>query len=99
MAWRRGRSSDLSRQMCFYLDGFEEVQVVEEVLLCMVQPDARGLTEDFLYQQCYLLVRDGHKLLQTAPATLPGTHVPQVDGVTSKQDLIGRQETGSVAAV
>lgn len=55
-AWRRGRSCDLSRQMFFYLDGFEEVQVVEEVLLCMVQPDARGPTEDILYQQRYLLV-------------------------------------------
>lgn len=78
--------------MCFYLHGLEEVQVVQEVLLGMVQPDGRGLTEDFLYQHGHLPVRDCHKVLQTLLAPLPGTHVPQVDPETFEQDLRGRQE-------
>lgn len=75
------------RQLCLYLDGFEEVQVVQEVLLSQVQPGGRGLTDDFLHQRGNLWVRDRHKVLHTALAPLPGTHVPQVDPETFKEDL------------
>lgn len=58
----------------------------------MVEPDGRHLTEEVLYQHQHLLVRDCHKVLQTLLASLPGTHVPEVDPETFQQDL--RWKTG-----
>ena len=70
-----------------YLDGFEEVQVVQEELLSVVQPSGRGLTDHFLYVHRHLSVRNHHKVLQ-APSTAPaGTHVPQVDPKPPQEHL------------
>ncbi len=75
------------QQVCFYPYGFQEVQVVQEVLLSVVQPGGRGLTDDFLYQCWHLSVWNRHKVLQTPLTPSPGTHVPQVDPETFQEDL------------
>lgn len=84
-----------THQVCFYLNGFKEVQVVQEVLLSVVQPDGRRFTDDFLYHLQHLWVWDRHKVLQTVLAPLPGTHVPQVDPEASEEDLRPRNQNVS----
>lgn len=82
--------------MSLYLDGFEEVQVAHEVILSMVQPAGCRLTDYFLYQRRHFLVLDGHKVLQTGLAPLPGTQVLEVDPETSQDHLVGKMEVSKV---
>lgn len=74
-----------------YPDGFEEVQVVQKVLLGVVEPGGRSLADLFLNHRRHLFVRDRHKFLQALLAPLPGTHVPQVDPEPPEEDLRQKQ--------
>lgn len=44
-------------------DWFEEVQIGQEVALCLVQPVTGGLADDFLSQTRHVVVSDVNKLL------------------------------------
>lgn len=68
-----------------YPYGFEEVQVVEEVAFCLVEPGAWGHTEHLLDQTGHLAVCDGHKVLYSG--AVAAAQVPQVDTEAFDQHL------------
>lgn len=64
-------------------DGLQEVQVGQEVALCLVEPLGGGRAEDLLGLQRYHLVRDRYKVLQGGGIA----HVSEVDVKAFDQHL------------
>lgn len=64
-------------------NGFEEVQIGQEVALCLVEPVTGGVADDFLSHSGHVAVSDVNKLLQRRGVT----EVSEMEAKTFSQHL------------